>query len=179
MENNIDWIKTVKEQWNNTKDREVIGYLVNGNMSVPKADGNRHYEKLKVWLADNASQPEFTKSELLKRTKEAKKEEIKTAKKANQNKPFELLKHTWQGGEKTRNKLKIAIDLGVRMGNKKGVLWDINGVDVIVTKAEAYELLDYIDTKLYRTKGQEIRLMGDIKRATSIEEVEKVFWVDI
>ena len=26
------------------------GYLVNDEMSVPKADGNRHYELVKEWL---------------------------------------------------------------------------------------------------------------------------------
>ena len=40
------------------------GYLVNGEMSVPKADGNRHYEMLKVWLETNIPDPEFTPEQL-------------------------------------------------------------------------------------------------------------------
>ena len=40
------------------------GYLVNDNMSVPKADGNRHYEMLKVWLETNVPEPEFTPEQL-------------------------------------------------------------------------------------------------------------------
>lgn len=41
------------------------GYLVNDEMSVPKADGNRHYEMLKVWLEEgNVPEPEFTAEQL-------------------------------------------------------------------------------------------------------------------
>ena len=41
------------------------GYLLNGIMNVPKADGNREYELLKVWLAEgNTPEPEFTEEEL-------------------------------------------------------------------------------------------------------------------
>lgn len=57
MEINIDYIETVKIQGE--------GYLVNGSLSVPKADGNRHYEDLKVWLESNTPEPEFTPEEIL------------------------------------------------------------------------------------------------------------------
>ena len=41
-------------------------YLLNGTMSVPKADGNREYELIKQWLADgNTPEPEFTDEELI------------------------------------------------------------------------------------------------------------------
>lgn len=41
-------------------------YLLNGTMSVPKADGNREYELIKEWLAEgNIPEPEFTEAELL------------------------------------------------------------------------------------------------------------------
>ena len=50
-------IETVKIQGN--------GYLLNGTMSVPKADGNREYELIKQWLAEgNIHEPEFTEEEL-------------------------------------------------------------------------------------------------------------------
>ena len=39
-------------------------YLVNDEMSVPKANGNRHYEILKVWLETNVPEPEFTPEQL-------------------------------------------------------------------------------------------------------------------
>ena len=42
------------------------GYLLNGTMSVPKADGNREYELIKQWLKDNTPEPEFTAEELAK-----------------------------------------------------------------------------------------------------------------
>lgn len=41
------------------------GYLLNGTMSVPKADGNREYELIKAWLSEgNTPEPEFTEEEL-------------------------------------------------------------------------------------------------------------------
>ena len=42
------------------------GYLLNGEMSVPRADGNREYELIKEWLKDNIPEPEFTEEELAK-----------------------------------------------------------------------------------------------------------------
>ena len=51
-------IKSVKIQGN--------GYLLNGTMSVPKADGNREYEAIKEWLKidGNTPEPEYTQEEL-------------------------------------------------------------------------------------------------------------------
>ena len=41
------------------------GYLLNGTMGVPKADGNREYELIKQWLSEgNIPEPEFTEEEL-------------------------------------------------------------------------------------------------------------------
>lgn len=41
-------------------------YLLNGNIHVPKADGNREYEIIKQWLAEgNTPEPEFTEEELV------------------------------------------------------------------------------------------------------------------
>ena len=56
---------------NELKDIQTVkiqgqGYLLNGTMSVPKADGNREYELIKQWLAEgNTPAPEFTEKELL------------------------------------------------------------------------------------------------------------------
>lgn len=40
------------------------GYLLNGEMYVPKVDGNSEYETIKEWLKDNIPEPEFTDDEL-------------------------------------------------------------------------------------------------------------------
>ena len=43
------------------------GYLLNGTMSVPMADGNKEYEAIKQWLEEgNTPEPEFTEEELAK-----------------------------------------------------------------------------------------------------------------
>ena len=53
----INTIKTVKIQGQ--------GYLLNGTMSVPKADGNIEYQLIKQWIAEgNTPKPEFTEEEL-------------------------------------------------------------------------------------------------------------------
>jgi len=41
------------------------GYLVNGVLGVPKADENRHYQEVKIWLETNTPESEFTEEELL------------------------------------------------------------------------------------------------------------------
>ena len=56
-------IKSVKIQGN--------GYLLNGAMSIPMADGNREYELIKLWIADgNTPEPEYTEQELIEQTKQ-------------------------------------------------------------------------------------------------------------
>ena len=43
------------------------GFLLNGEKSVPKCDGNREYELIKQWLSEgNTPEPEFTEEELAK-----------------------------------------------------------------------------------------------------------------
>ena len=42
------------------------GYLLNGTMSVPKANGNSEYELIKQWIAEgNKPEAEFTDEELV------------------------------------------------------------------------------------------------------------------
>lgn len=55
-------------------------YLLNNEMYVPKADGNREYELIKIWLKDNEPEPEYTKEELDKLEAERKLQETKEAK---------------------------------------------------------------------------------------------------
>jgi len=48
-----------------TVKTQGVGYLLNGTMSVPKADGNSEYELIKQWLAEgNEPEAEFTEEEL-------------------------------------------------------------------------------------------------------------------
>ena len=49
----------------NTVKLQSNGYLVNGSMSVPQAEGNRHYQEVLEWLAEgNTPGAEFTQAEL-------------------------------------------------------------------------------------------------------------------
>ena len=61
--NPLEEIKLVKIQGN--------GYLLNGTMSVPMADGNREYELIKLWIAEgNTPEPEHTEAEIAKQNKQ-------------------------------------------------------------------------------------------------------------
>ena len=61
--NPLEEIKLVKIQGN--------GYLLNGTMSVPAADGNREYELIKLWIAEgNTPEPEFTEAEIVEQNKQ-------------------------------------------------------------------------------------------------------------
>lgn len=63
-------IQSVKIQGN--------GYLLNGFMLVPQANGNREYEAIKEWLAEgNIPEPEFTEAEIAQQELEAKIAEAK------------------------------------------------------------------------------------------------------
>jgi hypothetical protein len=54
------------------------GYLLNGNMHVPEADGNREYELIKQWIAEgNEPEPEFTEEEIQKQELQVKISEAK------------------------------------------------------------------------------------------------------
>lgn len=61
-------IQTVKIKGN--------GYLINGSISVPKVDGNRHYEVIKEWLLTNTADDEFTQAELDQQAKDIRISEI-------------------------------------------------------------------------------------------------------
>ena len=68
--NNLKDIKTVKIQG--------AGYLLNGTMGVPKADGNKEYELIKQWLSEgNTPEPEFTDEEIAEQELKAKIAEAK------------------------------------------------------------------------------------------------------
>lgn len=69
------------EEMENTMEIQIVkiqgkGYLLNGTMSVPKADGNREYELIKQWLSEgNIPEPEFTDEELAQQELNKKKQE--------------------------------------------------------------------------------------------------------
>lgn len=95
------------------------GYLLNGTMSVPKADGNREYELIKQWILEgNTPEPEFTEEELSQKAIQDK------IAKANS-----YLKETdWVESYKIRH------DLGLELIHEDSSKWEI------LTKREEYKL---------------------------------------
>jgi len=66
---NIDWINSVREQWDNVKDKNVLGYIINGTMSVPTSKGNTHYQDVLEWLKTNTPEPQYTEEEVTTKQK--------------------------------------------------------------------------------------------------------------
>jgi len=63
--NNIDYIQTVKEQWDNIQDKNVIGYKINGNTYIStEYAGNTTYQDVLLWLEDNTAEPMYTDDEI-------------------------------------------------------------------------------------------------------------------
>ena len=56
---------TVKKQADIDNPTVLTGYLVDGKMSVPLADGNRHYKMVQEWIAEgNTPEDAYTVQEL-------------------------------------------------------------------------------------------------------------------
>ena len=54
------------------------GWLLNGSMTVPNAEGNRHYQMVQQWISDgNTPEPEFSVAEILETTRSQKIQDIK------------------------------------------------------------------------------------------------------
>ena len=86
--NNTEWITSVEETEG--------GYNVNGNMSVPKDAGNRHYWMVQEWIAEGGRvsyPPEPTKDELTAQVESQRQQEYL-------RKVFPLIIEQYQG-EKT------------------------------------------------------------------------------
>ena len=64
QENKTKWIKTVKERWEELSIKKINSYLVNNSILVPKIDGNRDYESVKVWLETNTAEPQYTTAQV-------------------------------------------------------------------------------------------------------------------
>ena len=73
-EDRMDWIETVKDQHDS--------YLVNGSMSVPKAEGNRHYRDVLEWMrkGNKPSPPDYIQEELEEQEQQARREAERKAK---------------------------------------------------------------------------------------------------
>ena len=130
--NPLDEIKSVKIQGN--------GYLLNGTMSVPMADGNREYELIKLWIAEgNTPEPEFTAEEIASAQSKKKIADAKAARSAAmlRGAPYMLdgieykISFTSEDGNGMAQ-VKTAFDLGV----EATTIYFSNGTKMPITSAE-------------------------------------------
>ena len=116
----------------NTVKIQGDGYLVNGSMSVPKVDGNRHYEEVKQFIADGGVvEPEFTDAELAQQIEDAKPKVVtmrqarlallqggllQTVQDAIANGTDEAMKIEWEYATEVRRDWAILIALTTELG---------------------------------------------------------------
>lgn len=87
------------------------GYLVNGTISVPKADGNRHYRMVKTWLQSNVAEPEFDAAQLA--------EQARAEAKATRDTALNAMTHMLADGSVIQTRpidltnFQVSIDAGV------------------------------------------------------------------
>jgi len=114
------------------------GYLVNGTMSVPNTEGNRHYQEVLAWLSEgNIPEPEFTDAELLTNAKRQKKEELDTAFQVASKLPVTVGTKTYNGGKDSAQALRDYIQLVQESGGTEYQIWDTTNVISLYTLTEA------------------------------------------
>ena len=109
--NNIDWIISVKEQ---QFEGKVTGYLVNDSLSVPKAEGNRHYADIKVWLESNTPEPMFTDEEIAEQKAEQAKAEAQQYLNSTDWIVTKIAEIQLEGGDVEALKVKYTTELAER-----------------------------------------------------------------
>ncbi len=139
------------------------GYLLNGTMSVPKADGNSEYKLIKQWLAEgNAPEAEFTDEEVAA-TKLSK--EIAEFKQAKTNALNSITVtttngNTFDGNETARGNMTSAI-LSAEVIGKTEDTWKLaDNTSAVITISELKEAL-----------ALSIQEVGRIVMTTSKEEL--------
>ena len=137
-------IITVKIQQN--------GYLLNGMMFVPQADGNKEYEAIKEWLSEgNTPEPEFTEEEL--------QAELKVELKAQIAKQLEELTVTTAKGNTfdANSQARLDISNGILVSQALGVtetVWRMaDDKELLVTVDELKEALALALQEYARVKG--------------------------
>ncbi len=170
--NKLNWIKSVKEQ-RNIETGELTGYLVNNNLFVPIAEGNRHYEDVKEWLKNNTPEPAFD----LEDYKKWKKQQIKQAFQNSFNNGY-----TCSNGITMDCKLEDIdkLDKGLRLAQK------LNQAQMVVRDFYNQEhelIIDEVDNMLtelginWQTQWQKkIQLQKQVDEAQTIEEILNINW---
>ena len=134
------------------------GYLLNGSMSVPAADGNREYELIKQWLAEgNEPEAEFSAEEL-----ESKRlAELKTAKaQALTNIVVTVEDKQFDGNETARLNMVSAIQASELLGVTDNA-WKLADNTVAVVTVD----------ELKQALALSIQEVGRIVMVESIEEL--------
>ena len=139
------------------------GYLLNGTMHVPNADGNKEYELIKQWLAEgNTPEAEFTDEEVAAAKLSKEIAEFKQAKTNALNSITVTTTNgnTFDGNETARGNMTSAI-LSAEVLGKTEDTWKLaDNTSVVVTVQELKQAL-----------ALSIQEVGRIVMVTSKEEL--------
>ena len=139
------------------------GYLLNGTMHVPKADGNSDYELIKQWIAEgNMPEPEFTDEEVAAKLVVETYNTTKAAKELALNSITVITTNgnTFDGNETARGNMTSAI-LSAEVIGKTEDTWKLaDNTSAVITITELKEAL-----------ALSIQEVGRIVMVTSKEEL--------
>ena len=151
------------------------GYLLNGSMSVPKADGNKEYELIKQWLSEgNTPEPEFTDAELLDQAKASKLQQIEADYIASEEQAVTVACVIYSGGMSSVEAIDGYVRLNRLAGSTTHNIWDVNGVEHILTDSQVDGVILAIGVQASANKFTKKNRKVALVVATTIAEVEVI-----
>jgi len=151
------------------------GYLVNGTMLVPKADGNRDYEAVKKWIDDgNIVGAEFSTADLFEQAKDVKLGDIQTDFETAESQPVVHNGETFIGGKESAESIDGYVRLMKLAGATEFNIWDINGDEHSFDSAGADALILAIGGASSVNQFEKKNRKKAVADATTIEQVNAV-----
>jgi len=151
------------------------GYLVNGNLSVPKADGNKDYEAVKKWIdGGGIVGAEFSLGELLSQAKELKLTEIDNDFNSAENTPVDYLDRKFFGGAESVTSIDAFVRLTKLAEGTTFTIWDIDGTEHDFSETEANGLILAIGMQASANKFTKKNRKVALNLAKTIEEVSEI-----
>ena len=159
----------------NTIKIQGDGYLVNGTMSVPKADGNKDYEEVKQFIADGGVvEPEFTDAELLDQAKASKLQQIEADYIASEEQAVTVAGVIYSGGMGSVEAIDGYVRLNRLAGSTTHNIWDVNGTEHTLTDSQVDGVILAIGVQASANKFTKKNRKVALVVATTIAEVEVI-----
>ena len=142
-------------------------------LSVPNAEGNRHYQEIQTWLSEgNNLEPEFTLEEL----KENKRSEIRSAFDIESVQPVTVEGVEYHGGYDSNQKLDAGVRLAEQNNQTNITFFDTSNVGHNLLIADAKDVTTGIGVKYQNDFSKKQGLMVNIDDASDESTVNNINW---